>query len=634
MQTSAAQPTPYAMGRRTLLAGGTALLAGGAALLLGGCGLSALPGRGGPKEVKPEPTAPPATVTLKKLWDTSGVGKVDTADLAGDVVILAGALKGGQNIPFVADIAGYSVADRTSVWTSQTVEKQLAKTDPALSLFNPPVVCGTGSAAIGVAATYQNPCPGGKGTCDTRQTTRTSGKGLAAIRASDGRLLWHSLMLPAVSRSDSGAAQREDEYLKVIAGDGKRVLYIGGANDVVNGNVQPDSEQRLWTGLLDLATGKELWRSTDTIGVILAGDVVLVESADRAKGGSTRPEYGPLAALDAGTGRQLWSTRGTSSQHGQWTFGVAGLAGITTQDSGGTSQALLLVDPRTGKTLYTEKNLLSGASGAIRADGKPVAVWVGESDGDASNSMNLLHIWTGSGPLRTGTQAISDEQSPSSTILVGDVVWSSYGYSENLDAAVALDLWGRQLCVPVAGVTALPLIARSNFEVAYATRRRIGSRVQTLSLRSRRSHQSGCRRVQLSWLRSRSEPRRCPFCNRRTSCGRARRRSILSLRTTVRFADSSFSSRMLSSRWCSAFRCCSPSNSATSPDSGSNRSPMPRNCSYSSKIGTLISGDGKPASSTQHNRSRVSHGLITSRLANPTALIACSTPVQCGRSQT
>lgn len=431
--------------------GRRALLAGGAAIVLGGCGVPRLPGLPGSKGTEPKPTSPPATVTLDKLWDTSELGHINSADLAGDVVILAGGLKGGRNIPFLADIGGFAVVDGKQRWSSTAVDQQLAKINPSLSLSDGQVVCGPDADPVVVAPTYQNPCPDGKEACSTAETTQTDGKGIVAVRAADGRLLWHNLLLPAVSRHDPTAAQRDDEYLKVIAGDGTRVLYIAGANDVVNGGSAPTSGQRIWTGLLDLAAGKELWRADDTVGKYLAGDVVLVDLVGPGDGAGTDSENGPVAALDAASGRRLWSTVGTSAALGRWLFGAAGLAGLQTSKSGGAYRSDLLLDARTGKTLYTEKRVMLAASAGIGPDGVGMAVWVSTDSGLFAGPDERLRSWSGSGPLRTGSQKLPEHQTPSSTTIINGTVWYSYDGSDDKEQTAAIDLWGRQLCTPVIG---------------------------------------------------------------------------------------------------------------------------------------------------------------------------------------
>ncbi|GAB3927058.1 hypothetical protein GCM10011575_09070 [Microlunatus endophyticus] len=430
------------------------MLAGGAAALLAGCGVPRLPGLPQSQGTKPDPTAPPARVRLDKLWDTGGIGTVDDAAPAGDVVVVSGGLKGGQKIPFLADIAAFGLTDRKRIWTSQTVNRQLATIDPTLSVSDGQVVCETDSNAIVTVPTYQNPCPGGKGSCSTAETTRTDGKGLTAIRAADGRLLWHNLLLPAVPRSDPRARQRDDESVQVIAGDATRVLYIAGALDVVVGGEAPRSGQRIWTGLLDAATGKELWRVDDTKGKYLAGDVVLVDLVHEGQGDGAENDHGPVAALDAGTGRQLWSTRGTDSQRGRWIFGASGLAGLETQKSDGGYRADLLLDPRTGATRYTEKRVMMAAAAGIGPGGALMAVWFSPDSGIFAGSDDHLRSWAGGGPLRTGTQKLSDSPTLSGTLVAGGRIWathSDYAGATNANRVAALDLWGRQLCDPVPG---------------------------------------------------------------------------------------------------------------------------------------------------------------------------------------
>jgi len=441
-----AQPEWYAFGRR-------ALLAGGAAVLLAGCGVPKLPGLGGSKGTKPDPTGPPEKVTLTTVWDTSGLGQIDDVSLAGNVVVLSGGLKGGQGIPFLADLAAYSVADRKRVWTSQTVDQQLAKIDPTLSLSDGLVVCGSGSGAIAAVPTYQNPCPDGKESCSTSETTRTDGKGLAAIRVSDGHLLWHNLLLPAVSRSDPQAKTRDDEYVKVIAGDGRHLLYIAGANEVVNGTQAPSADKPAWTGILDAATGKPVWRRDNVIARYLAGDVVLVElvGSDQAANEAT---YGPVATLDAQSGRQLWSSRGTSSGPGRWRFGGQGFAGLEVGKSATGYKEDLLLDPRTGETLHTEKKVMASAAAGIGPGGNAMAVWFSPDGGLFAGSDDFLRSWTGSGPLRTGTEKLSNAQTPTGTMVAGGRIWATYTDYSQKDApskVAAMDLWGRQLCTQVSG---------------------------------------------------------------------------------------------------------------------------------------------------------------------------------------
>lgn len=243
-------------------------------------------------------------------WTTAGLGEVWRVVLAGDAI--AYGRDNGRTV-VVTDLA--SGGER---WRIE--EKTPLNADGASVIDGPLAASADGEVLL--AEYFLTRCP--TSLCAPGEVSVSDERGLVALSADDGSVLWTTPLRPSVAVDDPAAGYYSSLWLERIAVDDSTVVVT-----LTNKNGAPPPAGRATTESqgLDLATGEVRWRTPGLALPELPGAAAWVEHVDPDEQMVPGSAVG-VSRIDARTGTSLWRAEdlavAESALGGAYLAGAAG----------------------------------------------------------------------------------------------------------------------------------------------------------------------------------------------------------------------------------------------------------------------------------------------------------------------
>lgn len=252
--------------------------------------------------------SPPALAALSlgnaPAWgsDDLPVKHVDDVQFRGSTAIVTGTAEANSSDYYVIAV---DAATGQVKWQIKALD-DLAGGNGASIIEPAAYVAGTDTNWVVLVNYYSSQCTQPAGLCPPGAVDSTDEQGVAALSPQDGSVLWKVSGVPSVSADSDEADELKDLSAKLMTVSDDVALLMVAPTDAIYGSkfVGPD---KIGTIALNPLDGSTLWTTTGVWPRQIVGDVVLASVPPVGPKGALVDKPGTLAALDATSGKQLWT---------------------------------------------------------------------------------------------------------------------------------------------------------------------------------------------------------------------------------------------------------------------------------------------------------------------------------------